>query len=108
MKTITDHIKEVKKRPHHIRKQVAFASAGVLTAFIAIVWLSSSLVTGAFALKPTSFAESTGAVPPVSPGSTAGVAGAAAARNTAAPARIEIVDVASSTKVKAEPTTIPF
>lgn len=109
MKVILDHIERVKKEPHHVRKQVAFAAAGTLTALIAVVWLGGSLATGVFALKPTSFAESTGnATITASPGGTAQVAGVAAAGAANTAARIEIMDVASSSVKKAEPTTIPF
>jgi hypothetical protein len=109
MKTIFDHIERVKGKPHHVRKQVAFASAGVLTALIAVVWVAGSLGTGAFALKDTSFGGSAaGATLTAETGNAQGLAGAAAANNTAAPARIEIVDTASSTGPVAEPTTIPF
>ena len=60
MKTIFDHIERVQEKPHHIRKQIAFGAAAALTAVIALVWLVSSLGTGAFALKDTSFAQSAG------------------------------------------------
>jgi len=112
MKVVTDHIKKVKGKPHHVRKQVTLMYAGVLTAFIAVVWLGSSLASGTFALKDTSFADVTGAgVTASENGGATGLAGAVAAPalgNKNAPASIQIIDTASSTLEKPEPTTIPF
>lgn len=116
MKTIFEHIKHVKEKPHHIRKRVAFSAAFAGTAVIALVWLVSSVGTGVFALKDTSFAQSTGQENTLATeGNSAvgGIAGAAAApalESANAPARIEIIDTASSTRQtkKAEQTTIPF
>ena len=115
MKTISQHIEHIKSKPHHIRKRVAFGTAFAGTAVIALVWLVSSVGTGAFALKNTSFADSTGqGNNPVTEGSsnTSAVAGASAGleTNKDMPTRIEIIDTASSTRQskKAEQTTIPF
>lgn len=121
MRTIFEHIEHVKGKPHHIRKRVAFGTAAVLTAVIALVWLAGSLATGAFALKPTSFAQSTGQESSTVTGSENGnqnIAGvlagqaAAALQNDSAsvPAHIEIVDTTPSKAQakKAEPTVIPF
>ncbi|MBI5405677.1 hypothetical protein HY972_01400 [Candidatus Kaiserbacteria bacterium] len=115
MKTVFEHIEHVRGKPHHIRKRVAFTAAGGITALVALVWLASSLGTGVFAIKGSSFAESAaqssglmikGAAQPET-----GLAGAAAALPSAdAPARIEIVDVApsSSPAKQHEQTTLPF
>ena len=114
MKTIFDHIEQVKGKPHHVRKRVAFATATALTGLIAVVWLVGSVSSGIFALKATSFADSTVQGNSLTTGSnsdTQGIAGTAAAFSGAnASARIEIVDVASSNPVKrqTEQTTIPF
>ncbi len=115
MKTISDHIRHVQGKPHHVRRRVAFGAATVGTALVAFVWLVSSLGSGVFALKPTSFADSTGAetatVPSADNTNSQNLAGAGAAAvldNSNAPAHIEIVDVAASTSPKAEQTTIPF
>ena len=111
MKIIRDHIEQVKGRPHHVRKQVTFVYAGALTALIAVVWLGTSLTTGAFALRNTSFADTGGEAPVTVSGSGApqGLAGAAAAPQARdSSARIEIVDTASTTSQRPEPTTIPF
>jgi hypothetical protein len=117
MKTISDHIQHVKGKPHHVRRRVAFSAAMTGTALVALVWLVGSLGTGSFALKETSFADSsqgTGVVVAGGDGSSAeglaGVGAAVASDNTNAPARIEIVNVATSTSsgMKAEQTTIPF
>jgi len=115
MKTIFDHIERVKGQPHHIRKRVAFGTAATLTALVALVWLVGSLGTGAFALKSTSFADSTGgerALTVSGVSGSQGLAGAAAAPalgNASAPARIQIIDAGPSAggQKKAE-TTIPF
>ncbi len=114
MKTIFDHIEHVKGKPHHVRKRVAFGAAASGTALIALVWFVQSISSSTFALKDTSFADSareeSGAVIAEDRGNK-NIAGAAAAlQDASAPAHIEIVDVASSTR-KAKPverTIIPF
>lgn len=123
MKTIFDHLEHVKGKPHHVRKRVAFGVAAGGTALVALVWLTSSLSTGTFAIHATSFAESARQTPAIVTSDAAGsgnrnLAGAAAAlpageqgaAGAAAPAHIEIVDTASSTPSakQAEATTIPF
>ncbi|MDP1689865.1 MAG: hypothetical protein Q8L52_01535 [bacterium] len=119
MKTVFEHIKHIKGKPHHIRKRIAFATAACGTAIIAFVWLAGSISTGAFAIKTTSFTDinkpagvetvtdEVGGPYPVN-SEIAGVAGALQTVN--GPARIEIVDTTSSTRStkKAEQTTIPF
>ncbi|MEK7135680.1 MAG: hypothetical protein AAB831_00785 [Patescibacteria group bacterium] len=114
MKTIFDHIERIQGKPHHIRKQIAFGAAAVGTAIIAFVWLVSSVGAGTFALKDTSFAQSTGKEGTfTATGDTreqlAGV-GASVRSGASAPAYIEIIDAASSTsgQEKTEQTTIPF
>lgn len=114
MKTIFEHIEHVKGKPHHVRKRVAFAAAASLTAFIALVWFVGNLSLGVFAIPSNSFADSvarqnaltsdTGTDSP----NLAGVAGVIP--KTSGPARIEIIDAASSTtgQKKAEQTVIPF
>lgn len=117
MKTVFEHIEQVKGRPHHIRKRVAFSAAGGVTAFIALVWLSVSLGTGVFAIQGSSFADarsqSSVAVSDTGSSANSGLAGVAAAlpgTDTNAPARIQIIDTSSSTTAgpKAEQTTLPF
>lgn len=116
MKSIFDHIDRAKEQPHHIRKNIAFGAAAGATALIAFVWLAGSLYVGTFAIKATSFAESTGQTQVVivaEPGSSGeNLAGAAAPLlKTSAPARIEIVDTASSSTKNAQPveqTILPF
>jgi len=114
MKTIFDHIEHVKGKPHHIRRQVAFTAAGCGAALIALVWLVGNVSLGTFAIKSTSFASATEGLSVVATDdSTAGAnfAGVASAFPGAQePARIEIVDVASSSVAsgRAERTTIPF
>jgi len=115
MKTVFEHIEYVKGKPHHIRKRVAFATAGGASTLIAFVWLAGSLSTGAFAIKGSSFADRTeqsSVVTAARAGGNASLAGAAAALPSAAasaPARIEIVNAATtSSKRQAEQTTIPF
>ena len=116
MKNIFEHIEHVKGKPHHVRKRVAFGAAAVCTAVIAFAWLAGSISTGAFALKDTSFAQSTGEdiLQTVSSDNTneqlAGVGVASVLERTSAPARIEIIDSASSASSvkKVEQTVIPF
>ena len=115
MKTIFEHIEHVKGKPHHIRKRVAFGAAGACTAVVALIWLVGSLGTGAFALKDTSFAQSTSGVTNVTDSGAndeqlAGVGAASVVGKKSAPARIEIIDASPSTSSvkKIEQTTIPF
>ncbi len=115
MKTVFQHIEHVKGQPHHIRKRIAFTAATVGAGIIALIWLVSSATTGAFAVKGSSFADSVGqgSVEATASTDTSGIAGAAAApilENASAPARIEIIDTASSSskQKQAEQTTIPF
>lgn len=118
MKTIFEHIDSIKARPHHIRKQVAFASAAVGTGLITLVWLSVSLATGAFSIKESSFAANAEQGNTVMAGgdtssgnqNLAGVGAAAALPDASVPAHIEIIDANSATagQKQAEQTTIPF
>ncbi len=115
MKTISEHIRTIHGKPHHIRKRVAFTVAAAGASIIALVWLATSVSAGVFALKPTSFADSSGAGAAVTtvPANTAsaGLAGAAAApavNDAKAPAHIDIVDVTPKSSPKPQPTTIPF
>jgi hypothetical protein len=117
MKTISQHIKHIHSKPHHVRRRVAFTAATAGAGVLAAAWLIASLGTGAFALKPTSFAQSEGEAS-VAVQSTADtgaqVAGAAAApavQDANAPAHIQIVDVSAPTSTstpKSAQTTIPF
>lgn len=115
MRTIFDHIENVKGKPHHVRKRVAMSGAMIGTAVIAFVWLGTSLSTGAFAIQGSTFADSVAQGSPVvvdSDTRNQNIAGAAAAlkADASGPARVEIVTVATSTGVvkKSERTTIPF
>lgn len=122
MKTVFEHIEHVKGQPHHVRKRIAFATATFGAALVALVWLVSSIGTGAFAVQGSSFAdirgqgsvEATDSANNNDSGTNSansGIAGAAAAlESSSAPARIEIVDTASSTRSvkKTDQTTIPF
>ena len=115
MKTIFEHIEYAKSKPHHIRKQIVFTSAAGISILIALVWLIASFSTNSFAIKGSTFADSTGqsTVETVSDSENEmqNIAGAAAALpDKNAPAHIEIIDTTTSVpeKNKAEQTTIPF
>lgn len=118
MKTVFDHIENVKGKPHHVRKRIAFTAAASGAAFIGLAWLVGSVSFGTFAIQGTSFAESTGqggALATEGGNGSSNLAGAAAAlpptsASANAPAHIEIIDAASSTagQAKAEQTVIPF
>jgi hypothetical protein len=112
MKTVFQHIENAKTKPYHIRKQIAFAAATFTSAFIALVWFVGSFSSGTFAIKGSTFAESTQQPTVIVTGKVTGsVAGAAAAlQDATAPAHIEIVDTtaAAPAKNRAEQTTIPF
>lgn len=113
MKTIFQHIEYVKGKPHHVRKQVAFATAAGVTAVVALVWFFSTLSAGTFAIQGSTFADSTSEASTTtnSVQSNSGIAGAAAAvQDENAPAHIEIVDTSTSTTPakQQEQTVIPF
>jgi glycerol-3-phosphate acyltransferase PlsY len=114
MKTLSQHIQQIKARPHHIRRRVAFTSAAVVTGLVALIWLVGSVSSGIFALKNTSFADgaaANGGIQNTTDGTAAqGLAGAAAAADDAkGPAQIRIVNVNATTSgTAAEQTTIPF
>ncbi len=118
MKTVSEHVEHIKGKPHHIRKRIAFTAAASGAIVIALVWFVGNISLGAFALGDTSFADAVGqgnietmSNENGSRPADSGIAGVAAALQSAnAPAHIEIVDTASSTRSikKAEQTTIPF
>ncbi len=113
MRTLADHIERIKGKPHHVRRRAAFGAAALGTALVAFAWLAASFSTGAFALHATSFAESTGQEGARAPaGAAENLAGAAAAlpSDARAPARIEIIDAATSSgpAASAPQTVIPF
>ena len=118
MKSIFDHIEQIKKKPHHVRKRIAFGAAAAGTTLVALVWFVGALSSNTFALQGTSFPQSIGGEFVVATyngnenrPAVSGIAGAGAALSDAsAPAHIEIIDAPSSTQrtKQAEQTTIPF
>ena len=115
MKAVFEHIERMKEKPHHVRKQVAFSVAALMSACIAFLWLVASTMTGAFAITGSSFADSTNQTTELvttdANGTPQGLAGAAAAYDDdEGPARIEIVDT-TAPKAPAKPTDqtiLPF
>jgi len=115
MKTVFEHIEHVKGKPHHIRRQVAFGASAVVTVVIALIWLTSNVASGSFAIRGSDFAMSNGQGNIVATTSDsvnqslAGVGAASVLQDTTVPAHIEIVDTpAASPKKQPEQTTIPF
>jgi hypothetical protein len=117
MKNISEHIRYLHGKPHHIRRKVAFGTAAGVAGLIGVIWLVGSVSAGSFALKDTSFADATGAAPvdvvnANDTTATAGLAGAAAAPaledSSQGPAHIQIVNVTPKPAPKPEQTTIPF
>ncbi|HUY62752.1 MAG TPA: hypothetical protein VMV50_03120 [Candidatus Paceibacterota bacterium] len=112
MAKISEHLARVHAKPHHVRKRLAFGIAAGGACAIALIWLSTSLSSGAFALHGSSFAASVGAenVATTSPMSgNENLAGAAGALPSTGAAGIRIVDVhAASSSSAAEQTVIPF
>ena len=117
MKSFFDHLETVKAQPHHVRKRVTLLTAGGIASLVGVIWLGSSLATGAFALPNTSFAQSTGydasiATASSTTGGNSQLAGAAAALgDSTAPAHIVIINTATSAPTAASQsgqTTIPF
>lgn len=115
MKNILEHIEHVKGKPHHIRRRFALGAALGGSGLIALVWLTGSLATGAFAIQGSDFAQSSGqsdlVVATTSVSDNSGLAGAAAGlQSSDGPARIEIVDTSSVAvpKKQSEQTILPF
>ena len=113
MRTIAHHIEHVRSKPHHVRKQIAFAVALGATAIIALLWLVISLATGAFKIQDVSFAEAQAqAAQPAAPvqnNSLLGAAAAALSGSSDTPAKLEVVGAATtSPPAHEEHTVIPF
>jgi len=117
MKKIIEHIEYVKGKPHHVRRQIAFGAATVMSALIAFVWLAGNYASGTFALRDSSFADATGqgATVQVANGGVnsqnlAGVGAASALESSQdTPAHIEIVDTTpAASKKQSEQTILPF
>lgn len=115
MKTVFEHIENVKGKPHHVRQRVAMSAAVLGSAFIALVWLGVNSMTGAFAIQGSSFALSTEAddvATTSAAADTSALAGAAAAlpsTSASEPAHIEIVDTTPAPAAKkSDPTILPF
>jgi hypothetical protein len=110
MKVILHHINKVKEKPHHVRRQVAFSAALVVTGAIALVWFALLASSGTFALGDANFADSvTATTPEVVEPTPAGLAAVASGVEPSEPAHIEIVDSESKRQTKqAEPTIVPF
>jgi hypothetical protein len=119
MKKLFNHIETLQGKPHHIRRRIAIGSATFASALIALIWLVGSLVTGAFAIKQSSFAdvstgaatltttrtgEDTGASP------VAGVGAASIIQTDTTKPHIQIIDTSGSSTSKKQPeqTVIPF
>lgn len=110
MKTIFEHIEQVKQQPHHVRKQVALATAASCTALVALVWLVGSVSSGVFSIRDGA-TSATSASSEVTDNQGLAGAGAAAAfqQSEVTPAHIEIIDAPTQASgKKAEQTTIPF
>lgn len=120
MRTVLQHIDRVKERPHHVRRRIAFGTATVLASAIALVWLGTSLATGAFAIQGATFAEANGVAPVEAVADAgSGASGVAAVAATAvatetpapepAPAPIEVIPTKpKASRTSSGPTVIPF
>ena len=120
MRTLFEHIEIIKQKPHDTRRQIAFAAAFGCTTLVALVWLVGTVSTGTFAIHGSSFADRAGQGPSLSAqqdSSNANLLGAASAAKieASAPARIDIVNTATSSTFsgksggpQAEQTVIPF
>jgi hypothetical protein len=102
MQALLTHIARAKQQPHHVRRKIAFAAASLGTAFIALMWGTISITSGAFALS-----DSRAPIAQVVEGNQLASVGAASGEEDEP--RIEIVDaVVPGAKVESEKTFIPF
>ncbi len=116
MKTIFAHIEQVKGKPHHIRKKIAFTVAASCATLVGLVWFISNVSLGVFTIQGSSFAESTGQTGVIATGvgengsSNLAAVAAMPSENANTSVHIEIIDAASSTvgQAGAEQTVIPF
>ena len=113
MKTLVDFIENLRAKPHHVRKQIAFTAAGTGAALVGIVWVGVSLSLGTYALRGDGAfaAADTQSGAAVVSAQVAGAAAAVGSGDAAASptAGIEIIDAAtSSATTTPEPTVIPF
>jgi len=117
MRTVSEHLDRVRERPHHVRRRIAFGTAGLLAGAIGLLWLGTSLATGAFAIQGAGFADATSGGIEVAPKGApanqglAGAAGAPSAGDTSA-TQVEVVPSSDapirSPSSGASSTIIPF
>ena len=112
MDALWNHINTLKAKPHDVRKQVALTYAAIGTGIVAVIWLTGSLATGAFAIHTTEeSAQPTLTTATPTAGASLNLAGAAAAlpSDTSGPAKIQIIDTTTHSPVRQpQETTIPF
>lgn len=116
MRTFVDRLDAMREKPHHVRRQVAFVAAGLITGAVGLGWLGASLYTGAFALRGSSFAEVTGAAGQEAaqdgarpPGASSAAAAAALPPPQEGPATLETIRERSEAAAGAPTQTIiPF
>lgn len=110
MSTLTQHLETLRAKPYHVRRRIAHSTAGLVTALVALVWLTVSLNAGRFAIHETPFrSPNVEAIVNGVPGTSAALAGVAAAASEQERASIEIIDAKLPGAVTApEPTVISF
>jgi len=110
------HIHRLKSKPEHVRKNIAFVSAGALTALVALGWMAATVAGGTLALAPTPLDQGNAAALTNAASQTSssfsqllGAVGAATSATSSAPA-LHIVDSVPETAATpaAQKTVIPF
>lgn len=48
------YVEQLKEKPVHVRRNVALGLSGIVTGLVAVVWLTTMVSTGAFALSSPS------------------------------------------------------
>jgi hypothetical protein len=112
------HIHRLRNKPEHVRKNIAGAAAGALTALVAVGWVAATVAGGTLSVKPTSLAASDSA-PAAAPDNGSvfsqllGAVGAAGSGSTAPALKIvddssaSVAPVAATTSA-GQQTVIPF
>ncbi len=116
MQSIFHHISHAKKQPHHVRKQIAYIGAGIGAGIIGLIWLGTSLATGAFLIHDSSLTrglenQNEGVTAVDTSQGLAGVGAVSALSNdSSAPASIKIIDAptSSASAKQLERTVLPF
>ncbi|HEX2792407.1 MAG TPA: hypothetical protein VHO23_01685 [Candidatus Paceibacterota bacterium] len=106
-RTVTDHLEHLRAKPHHVRRQISFLAALVVTGLVTAGWLGAMATSGSFALDTTTLADggAEGATLTNARNDFSSLLGAAGAAigATSSPREITVVDVKSWSSLEEAP-----